>query len=128
MEKNRSQRLTWEQKLAIIDELKKRQNQNVNCTLEKIGAWAKQQFYLQKITHRNTISRIKHEKNSLKDLWVKEICRENPLFVTSNSVETTITSWIWDMYERKVFISDELIQEKARRIQLLLNQQILEQN
>ena len=28
------------------------------------------------------------------------------------------------MYERKVFISDELIQEKARRIQILLNEQI----
>ncbi len=28
------------------------------------------------------------------------------------------------MFERKVFVSDELIQEKARRIQMLLNQEI----
>ncbi len=32
------------------------------------------------------------------------------------------------MYERKVFISDELIQDKARRIQTLLNQEIPVEN
>ncbi len=42
--------------------------------------------------------------------------------------ETAVTSWIRDAYERKVFISDELIQEKARRIQILLNQHIPEEN
>ncbi len=68
MEKNRLHRLTWEQKLTITDELEKRLNQNVNCTLEKIGASAEQKFYLQKIPHRNTILRIKHEKNFLKNL------------------------------------------------------------
>ena len=32
------------------------------------------------------------------------------------------------MYERKVFVSDELIQEKARRIQILLNLEISEEH
>ncbi len=44
--------------------------------------------------------------------------------MTNTSLETAITSWVWDMYERKVFVSDELIQEKARRIQILLNEKL----
>ncbi len=72
MEKNRRQRLTWEQKLAVIHELELGENQNVNCTMEKIGGWAKQKFYLQKTTHRNTISKIKREKISSKSLLTKE--------------------------------------------------------
>ncbi len=43
-------------------------------------------------------------------------------------METDVTSWVWDRYERKVFISDELIQEIARRIQILYNQNIPEEN
>ena len=45
------------------------------------------------------------------------------LFVKSFSLETAINSWTWDIYERKVFVSDELIREKAKRIQILYNQQ-----
>ncbi len=73
--------------------------------------------------------RIKSEKDFLKkSVNEGKLKRKNRIFVSSNSVETAITSWIWDMYERKVFISDELIQEKARRIQLLLNQHIPQEN
>ncbi len=43
-------------------------------------------------------------------------------------METAITTWIWDMYKRKVFVSDELVQEKARRIQILLHQQLPEEH
>ncbi len=129
MEKNRRQSLTWEQKFAIINELEKRRNQNKSHTVDEIGRWAKQKFNLQKIPHRNTILRIKSEKDFLKkSVNEGKLKRKNRIFVSSNSEETAITSWIWDMYERKVFISDELIQEKARRIQLLLNQHILQEN
>ncbi len=129
MEKNRRQRLTWEQKFAIINELEKRRNQNKNHTVDEIGRWAKQKFNLQKILHRYTILSIKSEKDFRKKS-VKEgkLKRKNHIFVSSNSAETAITSWIYYIYERKVFISDKLIQEKARRIQLLLNQHIPQEN
>ncbi len=38
-----------------------------------------------------------------------------------------IISWIWDVYERKVFVLDESIEPKARRIQILLHQQVSEE-
>ncbi len=82
-----------------------------------------------KIIHQNNISKIKQEKvfikSSINDGTLKAKKR---LSVTSNSLETAITTWIWDMYERKVSVSDELIQEKARRIQILLNQEIPEEH
>ncbi len=62
MEKNRRERLTWEQKFAIINELVKRRNQNMSDTVDEIGQWAKQKFNLQKIPHCNTILKIKSEK------------------------------------------------------------------
>ncbi len=48
MEKNRRQRLTWEQKFAIINELEKRRNQNMHHAVDEIGQWAKQKINLQK--------------------------------------------------------------------------------
>ncbi len=71
MEKNRRERLTWEQKFAIMNELEKRRNQNKSYTVDEIGRWAKQKFNLQKIPHRNTILRIKSEKDFLKNLLNK---------------------------------------------------------
>ena len=44
--------------------------------------------------------------------------------MTNTSLETSITSWVHDTYERKVFVSDELLQEKARRIRILLNEKL----
>ncbi len=59
---------------------------------------------------------------------MKKTAEKNRLFVASNPVENAITSWISDMHERKVFVSVELIQEKARRIQKFLTQNISEKN
>ncbi len=60
---------------------------------------------------------LNQKRFSKKSINEGKLKRKNRIFLSSNSVETVITSWIWDMYETKLFISDELIQEKARRIQ-----------
>ncbi len=44
--------------------------------------------------------------------------------MTNLSLDKAITTWILDMFERRVFVSDELIQVNARRIQTLLNQEL----
>ncbi len=71
MKKNRRQRLTSEQKFSIIVQLEKRRNQNVSCTVDEIGKWAKQKLNLGKILHRNAILRINRENDFLKSIIVK---------------------------------------------------------
>ncbi len=101
----------------------------MNCTLEAIGEWAKQKFNLQKTPRRNSISKIKHEKISLKKSGNHgKMKRKNRPFLTSCSVETNITSSVSDLCEREVFISDPLIQVKARRIEIQINQHIPDRN
>ena len=70
--------MTWEQKFAIAVKLEKGQNQNVNCTVDEIGEWAKQKFNLRKIPHRNTISRITRDKIFSKIYWRKKIEEKKP--------------------------------------------------
>ncbi len=50
------------------------------------------------------------------------------LFLTSDSMEMEITTWFWDIYERKVFVWEKLIQQKALKIQILFNQQLSEED
>ncbi len=121
--------MTWEQKFTIVCELERRENENLDYSSNEIGYWAKQKFHLSKIIRRNTISKIKREKVFIKSCIDDGTLKaKKRLSVTSNSLETAITNWLWDVYERKVFVSDELIQEKARRIQILLNLEIPEEH
>ena len=43
-------------------------------------------------------------------------------------MEMEITTWFWDIYERKVFVWEKLIQQKALKIQILFNQQLSEED
>ncbi len=56
-----------------------------------------------------------HFKNQV---WRRNYEEKKRLRVTSNAVETDVTLNIWDMYKRKVHVSDELIYEKAYYIQI----------
>ncbi len=63
MEKNRRHFLSWEQKFATLSELEKRQSQNLQGIFDEIGEWAVKKFNLQKIPHRNTILKIRRDKD-----------------------------------------------------------------
>ena len=69
--------MTWKQKFAIIVELEKRQNQDVNCTVAEICEWAKKIFNLQEIPYRNTVAKVNREKILSKNLLVKEKLKRN---------------------------------------------------
>ena len=61
-------------------------------------------------------------KDNMRKVCIRK-CMENGnlkskkrLTVRSNPIETAITSQIWDTFERKVFVSDELIRKKAESL------------
>ncbi len=112
-------------KIRNFERIRKTPSQNRQGAFDEIGEWAVKKFNLHKIPHRNTILKIRRDKDYIqKSVQEGNLKKKRQLRVTNLSLDKAITTWILDMFEREVFVSDELIQEKARRMQILLNQEI----
>ncbi len=63
--------------------------------MDAIGEWAKQKFNLKKIPDRNTISKIKREKDETKKSIEEGNLEKKSINLSQSiSVDTAFTSWV----------------------------------
>ena len=117
---NRSRvRLSWKEKNAILHECHRRDLRGEQYALQEICAWAQHNFNLFKPPCARTIRRIINQSADI--TWKnKSHERERKKIITlcNINVEGKLNEWINEMHMKNVFVTDYLIQEKARRLYL----------
>ena len=110
-------RLTIQQKQAIMKEVARLRASTEKWSLHTLSLWTKSIFKLDSVPHRSTLSKlIKHKEayesyNKNASIWRKTLSS-----VRCFELETSLTERTLDMWDRKVFVSESLIKEKAKRL------------
>ena len=115
-------RLTWEQKRAVVLECERRGVINGYRNIQSVCDWAKSSLKLIKKPSYKTVKKIiaEKEKINMKALSTHSNMLKD-LHVRSFDIENKMVAWIWLMHHRNIFLNDEVILEKANRIQTRLN-------
>lgn len=72
--------------------------------------------------HIAAISRIMRDKQCVrKDASKGEGSRKRRHTIKYETLENALVEWIWDQYAGNVFVSDDLVKEKGRRILVIVN-------
>ena len=117
---HRRQRLTWVQKAEIYDE---RMRHNINGSvseLKEIFEWATKKMKLHFAPYRITIQRIREKGESIKVLASRS--REHQkqrTTVVSELLENCLSDWVYEKYNRRVCVTEDLICEKGGLVQVL---------
>jgi hypothetical protein len=101
-------RLTAAQKASVCDYHKK----NRGIRLEDIVEWAQKEFKLSAAPDRSTIGRIIKESvryDSHANLRKVHV-------IPHKALEDAMATWVLQMEHRKICLSDDLIQKKARQL------------
>ena len=104
---------TIQQKKEIVEEYEKRYDGKSEKTKSIIAEWAKKKYSLKCAPHSRTIRRILNNKDNYKYL---ELSSKRNRKVKNELVEEELAKWVWDMYEKQMFINDNLLKEKAKKI------------
>ncbi len=115
-------KLSWTEKFAILAECKKRGVTGGCRNIDEVRGWAKSKLQLNTETFYRTIMRILKDQESIQER-VKVIGSDakKKLAVTNSEVDNIVRDWVYEMWERRVFLSDSIFQEQARRVQYTLN-------
>ncbi len=107
--------LTPDQKSQIVVEFEKNATEEKSPSYQYIANWAAEKFKLNPVPNSFTIFRIIRNKNISKRRGKK---------VKSEKLEKALNSWVWEMYEKGIAVTDSLIQEKASRLLAAINQDL----
>ena len=89
----------------------------------------KTKYQLPRLVHPDTLSKlIKQESLIQNNVDNGFLHRKRNKTVLNKSLEESLVNWIWDIFERKVFVSDALMQEKAENIQSMMNYHLSHEN
>ena len=112
-------RLSWKEKDTILRECHRRGLRGEQYTLHEICAWAQHNFNLFKPPCARTIRSIINQSADI--IWKNkshERERKKIITVSNIHVERKLNEWINEMHMKNVFVTDYLIQEKARRLNI----------
>lgn len=125
MPKRRRVDLFANQKALIIEECERRDAEGVNWTLAEIAEWAKKRLSMNDAPHIATVSRLLRAKRKIVDsVFDGKGERKRDRTLRCEAIEYALVEWIWDQYARNVFVSDDLIKEKDRRLLTAVNAQL----
>ena len=114
---SRRLRLTWRKKKQIVDEFHRLNVPSSKNNFEKLFEWAFIQLQLHKHPGYRTLQRILKEKSLIElDSGANRSSRKQILSVQNTEVETEVLDWVYYMWNQEIYITDALIQSKARKI------------
>ena len=118
--------LTWAQRYEIVLYCNSRGIRADRDGIRNIQDWAVKALNVQKPPSRSTIQRILRNEELVENWAVSYACQRKQLWSTRNNVlDEQLRRWVIRMWQCGVFLSDVVIQEKARRLQCSLNQSAL---
>ena len=111
------------EKLEVLEEYKRIQENGDNVSLIELANWTKEKFRLQKLPSKATISRIiKNETKVRNDVDNQKFKSIRGTTVKIPEFEKLLVEWLWTMYDENICVTDGLIREKAKRILDNLNE------
>lgn len=120
------QRLSWGQTRAILEECRRREVRGGVKAILDVRKWAHLTIRLSKMSSYDTVMSIIRDYDKIVQKESStHVHMKKDLFVTSVDIENAVIEWVWRMSNLNVFIFDDVIIEKARRIQTRLNEQLL---
>ena len=118
-------RLPSKEKYEILVEYRE---QEITKGFEQVGSickWAARKFHLKKEPSYRTIKRILYDEELLIDHLEQCNAEQKKLVnVSCDELEMHMREWVLDMWNKRVFLCDAIIQERARRVQCPLIQSL----
>ena len=105
-------RLTAAQKASVCDYHKK----NRGIGLGDIVEWAQKEFKLSAAPDRSAIGRIIKRSVSYDSIQPQDANLRKARVIPHKALEDAMTTWVLQMEHRKICLSDDLIQKKARHL------------
>ncbi len=88
------------------------------AAIESIGVWAQEHLCLEKQPSYRTILRIIANPSVIEKKAVSEGDRKKAFTLTNHTVDHCTYEWVNGMWNKNIFLTDQLVQEKARLLQL----------
>lgn len=116
---SRRVQLSWKEKRTASDEFRRRNVHGGSNAIAEVAEWALHTLHLAKVPCFHTVLRILRDHNCvLMKSDSSHVHMKADLFVTSTAIENHMVQWVWWMSYAEVFLSENMIIEKERRVQL----------
>ncbi len=110
-------RLTWEAKSATLHECRRWQIRVERLAIAEIFSWAKHHFKLTTKPSNRTIYRILKNPDTVENhSSAGQKNRKKCTFLPNAELENALKNWVYEMWQKNIFLTDTLIQEKAHRL------------
>ena len=117
-------RMRWKEKHAIVLECRRRNVTGGYRKILSVCEWAFQALELVKKPSYQTVLLIIRDGTRI-EMKAKSthLNMKSDLSVTCSRIENMLIEWVWKMSRNEIFLMDDVILEKAKRIQAACNRQ-----